>query len=176
MTSTGNYWLYYSDAEGFVYYFEREEGDGADGDMALGMAELNKIWNYDNAANREGDYAMLLSGLQNVGDRYTNVRTYWNFVSASNDDVAQTTITASGQVNPDANYSNYPYFTPNVVGSSQYQNDAGHDAFIGTHDLWIQDDSDSTSAHLDTVQDSGGTNVYTILKAHSIADDFGMKM
>ncbi|MFA9418455.1 hypothetical protein [Natrinema sp. HArc-T2] len=73
-----------------------------------------------------------------------------------------------GIVNPDNNFANYTT-TDNVICSAQYKNGDGNDAIIGTHDLWILEESGDDASHEDTIQDSSANNLYTLLKAHGTA-------
>lgn len=165
------YWLYYTDAEGFVVYVDRNVGDGRDADFVFGFAKLTKLWDYDTANNREGDYVMLYAGRDQGGN---STQHYMNVLGESPDTPSGQTIHATGRTNPDANYDNFPLVTQNAVASAQYSGDGDTDTIIGTHDLWTKDVSNNDSAHQDTIQSSGGTDLYTIVKAHYM--DYGIKM
>jgi len=166
-TDTGNYWLEYVDGSGFGFYFERSEGDGNDDDVFFGLSQINKTWDYTTADNRESEYVVGVHGSHYDRDyNNENQRMWTNFMPESSGAQASSTQHGFGLTNPDANFGNYPT-TDSVVCSRQYENQDGNQAIIGTHDLWVRDASGGESAHQDTIQDSGGSNLYTILKAHS---------
>lgn len=166
------YHAYYADGDGFVFYVDASNGDGSDRDCLFGFAELTKLWDYTSAANREGDYAIAYEGQNNDGNnsRAGGV----NYTGESANQRASSTRDAFGRTNPDANFDNFPIQKQNLVASDQYQGDGQTEAVIGTHDVWMTDESNSDSAHLDTVQDSGGTNIFTLVSAHLVSR--GIKM
>lgn len=166
------YQAYYADGDGFVWYLDRNEGDGYDGDMIVGFAEVTKTWDYDNAANREGDYAIAYKGrTAQSGDTVDGTL---NATGAGSKPRAPSTTDAYGRTNPDGNFDNFPIQQMNLVASRQYSGASNTNAIIGTHDVWMDDESGSDSAHLDTVQDSGGTNIFTLCSAHDL--NVGIKM
>jgi len=158
------YWMAYSDAVGFCFYVERTQGDGNDGDLALGFAEVNQTWDYSTASSRESDYAILYAGARHerrdYNERFGRSIDVYGLVASGGDQ----NNTGFGLVNPDSNYANYP-LTDSLVRSSKYRNSNSQNAIIGTHDLYLDDRSGNDSAHRDTVQDDSGANLYTILKA-----------
>jgi len=166
------YHAYYADADGFAFYVDGSEGDGQDRDFMFGFAELTKLWDYSTAANREANYAIAYEGQNN--DVNNQKSGGINYTGESASQRASSTRDAFGRTNPDANYDNFPVQKQNLVASDQYQGDTNSEAVIGTHDLWMTDESGSDSAHLDTVQDSGGTNIYTLVSAHLLSR--GIKM
>ncbi|GGM46276.1 hypothetical protein [Haloarcula argentinensis] len=168
MSHSVSYYLDYTES-GWVFYAERNEGDGNDEDLAIGMAELSKTWDFDSAANRESNYAILWHAQAYDGhDSDRRKRQWTNFLPAMNGTQSGSTHHGWGMVNPDNNYANYTT-TDNVVASSQYRNNRNNDAIIGTHDLWILEESGQDASHEDTIQDSGANNLYKLLKAHNVA-------
>lgn len=169
MSDSVTYWLEYVDAAGFGFYVERTQGDGNDSDMGIAFAELAKTWDYSTAASRESDYAFYWQGANydatyGWDPTYAGQRERFNRLGEAGG--TGDTHDGRGMVNPDANYSNYPY-TDSAVASNQYKNSADSEAIVGTHDLFIRDESGGDSAHRDTIQDANGNNVYTILKAQN---------
>jgi len=160
-TDAVTYWLEYVDGAGFGLYIQREEADGKDSDALIGFNKINKLWDYDAAASRESDYAYAYAG--HHGDNNYSAYTCRMAQSASRPHER-----ARGQVNPDDNYDNYPY-TEGIHQSSQYRNTDGRDAIIGTYNMMLYDESGGDAAHRDTVQDSNGNNVYTILKRNHVS-------
>lgn len=178
MGSTGNFWMCYADGVGWMWYFERSEGDGNDEAVMLGVSQINKLWDYTTAANVESEYTTAAAGAMyereyngdTVNEAYLNVMSESDaFPQDSN------TRTGFGQVNPDGNFGNYPVVEETIVSSSQYRNADNNDAVIGTHTLWIRDESGGDAAHQDTVQDSGGNDLYEVLKAHDSVPPIGMR-
>lgn len=167
-SDAGTYWMDYVDDQGFVFYFQREQGDGDDADVALGFAELNKLWDYDTATLRESDYAILTWGYQPELEEVVRRVNYTG--EGFGDDTIRSGF---GLVNPDSSFSNYTY-VENAVTSGQYTNATDKSAIIGTHRLFIVDESGGDSAHRDTVQDSNGNDIYTILKRNNVS--IGMLM
>ncbi|AUG46421.1 hypothetical protein BVU17_02370 [Haloarcula taiwanensis] len=168
MSHSVSYYLDYTDS-GWVFYAERNEGDGNDEDLAIGMAELSKTWDFDSAANRESNYATLWHAQAFNADYDNREKRQWtNFLPAMSGTQSGSTHHGRGMVNPDNNYANYTT-TDNVVASSQYRNNRNNDAIIGTHDLWIREESGQDASHEDTIQDSGANNLYKLLKAHNVA-------
>ncbi|MBO4248866.1 hypothetical protein IL252_13660 [Halomicrobium sp. IBSBa] len=164
-----SYYLDYSDSDGWVFYVDRNVGDGHDEDMAIGMARLAETWDIDAAANRESNYAVLWHAQcydRDYDDRHP--RNWTNFLSAMPGTQSGSTQHGRGQVNPDNNYANYTT-TDNVVCSGQYKNNAGNDAIIGTHSMWVREESGDDASHEDTIQDDSANNLYKLCKAHNIA-------
>jgi hypothetical protein len=162
-TDSVTYWLTYTSGTGFVFYMDRNEGDSYDGDGAFGMANLTKLWAYDTAANREGDYAILSQGGAFNGDHVFN--------DTGEGGTAQASVDAKGIVNPDGNFNDYVAIETNFPASNQYEGDISKEAIIGTHDLWLHDQSGSASAHKETIDDGAGNPKWVILDAHSFQDD-----
>ena len=153
------YWLYKADAEGFVLVAERTEGDGNDQSGAVGYATLNKLWDYTLASSYESRGAVLLQG-----DRTPNECNILGFGGESSE-----TTTAYGRANGDANFSNFPLIQQNVVATDQYSG-----TIIGAHDLWMEDHGNS--AHGDTIQDSGGTDIFKVLRPTNHMERIGIKL
>lgn len=163
MSSAGTYWLSYADSLGFCFYFQREEGDGQDGDVACGWAEVNQTWDYSTAASTEAEYAIHWAGCRHervdYNDRFQSSFNAWNLMAEGGTENDE----GYGNRNPDANFDNYPFKDP-WMKSSQYQNGNNNRPVIGTHDLWLHDRSGSDLNHKDTVTDGGGTTTHTVLK------------
>jgi len=157
-----SYWMGYADAQGFTFYIERKQGDGGDGDMALGMAQVTTAWNITSANKRESQYVVLKCG--SAWDEYNIEWSYSRKEFSKTPAGGNTNDSGYGIVNPDQNLSNFP-LTDNVVTSNQYKNANGKNAIYGQHDLWLNDRSGADSGHRDTIQGGGGTNEYIILKA-----------
>lgn len=138
-------WLYHADSDGFVWFFKRNTGDGYDRAGALGIAEVNKQWDYSLASEDETNYSLLLQGTHG----------YWNCLGRGGE--SSSSIEAQGQPNGDANYSNYPLTKDNIVASDQYQG-----TIVGTHNMWLKDTGNGT--HGDVIQDSGGTTIYQLMQ------------
>lgn len=178
-TDDVTYWLAYSDAVGFAFYVERTAGDGNDADIAIGFSQVDKTWDYTAASGLEAEYTYLFTGGQiydSASSQYGS--TNWGYDRAVNDfnvmaESGNINDTGFGEVNPDSMFANYPLTTPHMQSSS-YRNTAGNDAIVGTHDLWVNDKSGQDSAHRDTVQDSGGSNLYTLLKSQKCHVGFKM--
>jgi hypothetical protein len=153
-TDSVQYWLTYVD-RGFVFYVSREEGDGKDGDCFIGFAEINKSWDYTTAQAPESEMAFTLLGQRADGNGYTNEI---NYIGKEAD--SANTAPARGLLNPDGNFGNFPMTETTFQHASAYD-----DGLIGTHDLWALDDSDSRTAHLDTV-DVGGTPSWKVVKEY----------
>lgn len=169
MGDTVNLWIAYADSVGFMTYVTRTEGDGADNAFVYGISKINKFWGYTTADKRESEYTQII-GSRTYNDGESANIFHSNIMSASNRyPTGNNSYTARGQVNPDGNFDNYPVLEENMVSSAQYRNSDGTDAIIGTHNLWILDRSYDQSAHKDTVQDSGGNDLYEILKTNTSA-------
>lgn len=159
-TDAVTYWLEYVDG-GFCMYVQREEGDGDDGDLVFGLADINKLWDYSSAASLESHQIQLM-GASNQGDLNV-LKTQARMGESGTQPLAY----CQGAVNPDANYNNFPY-TEGIAHSGQYKNAQNDPAIIGDYDLMLRDDSGGDSAHRDTIQDSSGADVYTILKRNDV--------
>jgi len=145
---------------GFVFHLRRNENDGEDDACLIGFCEVSKLWNYDNAATREGDYAYRLSAGNSPGDYSAGL----GVSGESNRHEAE------GRVNQDSNFTSFEYVEDQVLAASTYNG-----TIVGTVDLWISDNSGSDLADGDTVQDSGGTDVYTVAKEH-LSTPTGIRM
>lgn len=162
-TEGGTYWLEFVDGKGFGLYFQREVGDGHDGDVFLGMAKVNKAWDYSSAETREAGWVLGLAdsneGIEPIwlSDSGEVVNNEKRKLTGSNDYVAW------GHVNPDNNFDNYP-MTNNIVSSPSYRSVQGEDTVIGDFDLWTVDRSGSSTGHKDLIQDDTAADIYTILK------------
>jgi len=166
-SSTVEYWISYADSVGFMVYMVKNDGSSDDSDFFTGCAKLAKTWDYDSAAVREGDYVWSLHDSGNNTSR--------NNITAEGG-VADETYNAKGALNPDTNYNNYPLQETNAVCSNKYTNGNGYSVVIGKHSAWLRDKSGSETAHGDTIQDSGGTNEYIILKARNQNKPRAMKL
>lgn len=167
-TDTVRYWIYTKDSLGFGFYVQREQADGDDGDMALSFSKVTEVWDYDSAVQRESDYLWAYGG-SNDGDN--NSREYRDRMGEGGVRVHG----AYGMVNPDENFSNYVW-TDAIVEHRDIQNSSGHYPIIGYVEppILIRDNSGGDIAHRDTVQDSGATDVYTILKRNGCS--VGLRM
>lgn len=162
-TASGSYWLLTLD-RGFGFYWQREEGDGRDEDIFIGMAKVDKAWDYSLAETKEAEWSLAFGDSARGYQELT-------YMSLSGDTDGQgnkthrpgnNTYVARGQVNPDNAYDNFP-MTNNIISSSRYRTTEGEDTVIGTHDLWVDDRSASSTGHRDLIKNDSGTNVYTIL-------------
>lgn len=167
------YWLAYNDTEGFGFYVERNEADGSDSALFLGLATLTETWDYDAADSRESNNALGYLGHYNrhytrKSDKWKRGRikqtTTWNHLPAGPGGVSKGTVTAIGRPNADANFSNFPMVEENAVASNQFS-----DTIVGTHTAWLHP---VAGADGDTIEDSNGNKLYTILKR----DDDGLPM
>lgn len=161
MTDTGQYWLEYVDAAGWGFYFTRNEGDGDDSDVFLGMAELTKLWDYTTATKEESDYVTGITGNQQQLNNYNNTMELKVFMPVQLVGQSGDSVPAQGAPNPDGNLSNFPLLEDNIVASKVYENADNHDAYIGTHTVWFDPQG---GTHQDTVQDSNSNNLYKILR------------
>jgi len=148
------WWIEYVNSKGFAVAMTREEGDGDDEGMMIGVAELTRLWDYTTAQVRESKYTALMVGHQSsdYGDEIEKVSA--TFEGGETDD----TYDGKGEVNADGNNDNYPMVETTLQASFKYE-----DALIGEHDLWILDQSGDRSAHLDTIT-QGGVDTFTIFK------------
>lgn len=170
MTDPGSYWIEYVDGKGFGFWWQREVADGKDAEIFVGLAKLNRAWDYTGADAREAAWCL------GFGDSSNGLTPVWMSESGStnsdpdfNGDIPEShrfgnnDYPARGEVNPDNAFDNYP-LTNSIVSSSQYRNVEGEDAVIGDFDTWVEDKSGGATGHKDKIQDSGGNDVYTILK------------
>lgn len=162
-TDNGAYWFLRLE-RGFGFYWQREEGDGDDEDIFIGMAQVEKAWDYSTATTPESEWVLAFAdsarGIQELtymSNSGTGAETNDESYRPGNN-----TYEARGTVNPDNNYDNFP-LTNSILSSSRYRNVEGEDAVIGTNDLWVADRSGGDTGHRDLVQDSQGNNIYTIL-------------
>lgn len=165
MAAPGRYWLEYVDGAGFAFYFQREEGDGDDGDCFLGMAQVNKAWDYTGASRREAEWVLGIGESSGDNQRMVHMSCSGNTAAdgTRNAEVAGSTYEARGMVNPDNNLNNYP-LSNSIIASTQYTNVSGEDAIIGDFNMWVNDRSESDTGHKDLIQDANANNIYTILK------------
>jgi hypothetical protein len=154
-TDQVQYWLSYFD-RGFVYYVSREVGDGGDGGAFVGFAEISKTWDYTTAQTDDSEMAYAMEGKESGAD-YGGVNEMNRMGRGASDD---NTAPARGLLNPDGNFGNFPMTEQTFQHCSTY--DSG---LVGTHDLWALDDSDTRTAHLDTV-DVGGTPTWKVVKEY----------
>jgi len=165
MADGGSYWLEYVDGAGFCFYWQREVGDGDDGDLWFGSAKVNRAWDYTTAETREAAWVL------GFGDAIHGQRLMHMSASGrTNPDSGEKTYIGGtsnyrghGAVNPDNDFDNYP-LTNNIVSSSQYRTVDGVDVPLGDFDMWLADDSGSATGHKDLIQAADGSDVYTILK------------
>jgi hypothetical protein len=158
MTDAVTFWLSY-DSEGFCLYITRDESDGYDHHCAYGWSKLNRVWDYPNAANKEGKACFLLHG--GGGDQ--NTPKYWSGTPVGGDYYQPG---GKGLLNPDTNSDAYVTHDTVTVESSKYQNAEGTKTPIGTHSRWVKDESGSDTAHADIIQDSSANNEFIILKEY----------
>ncbi|MFY4813851.1 hypothetical protein ACOJIV_14290 [Haloarcula sp. AONF1] len=158
---------YHDDADGFVSYCRTTEGT-INEDGVIGFAEITDLWDYANGANREAEMGYIQQGTASSDVNY------WTQMPESLD--RRIDDKATGMTNPDANFSNYPMYIPNWVRSSQFENGNGNSAVLGSHDLYLKDESGGQSAHLDTIQDDQGNDAYKIVKGNGSTPDMAIKM
>jgi len=158
MSDSVTYHAAYADSVGFAWYLDRQEGDGNDNDMAIGAAQINKLWDFSTAAERISNYAMLSLGRGEDNSTYRE----WGIIPGSSGRTSNDTVRGFGRVNTDANFDNYPVVEETQLAADQYGG-----SVVGEMDLWIDDRSGGSSSHKDTVQDSNGNNIYTLCKAHN---------
>lgn len=171
MSATGHYWLEYTDGGGFVFWWQREAGDGDDAELFIGMSKINEAWDYTGAAEREAQWALSFGdsnkGTQRLIHLSESGKTNQNPESDNQGEKTHVkpsnTYVARGQVNPDNNFANYP-LTNHIVSSAQYTNVNGNAAVIGDFDTVLDDQSGSSTGHRDLIQDDQGNSIYTILK------------
>lgn len=160
-TDAVTYWMDYVDGEGFGFYCQREVGDGQDGSFGFSFSKITELWDYDAADQRASDYMATFGGHRGDDSGSSvdsdNYRTYV--------DGATLDYGARGVLNADPNFANYPW-NDAVIRHKRIQNADGQAPIIGYVEppMMIHDVSGADTAHRDTVQDSGGANVYTILK------------
>ena len=162
VTDTGTYWMEYV-PRGWGFYWQREVGDGDDEDIFVGFSEVQKAWAYDTAAEREAEFVIGFGDSNTSQQRLIHMSESGTGTSPKNYDQPNNEYVARGLVNPDNNLDNYP-LTNNILASSQYTTPGGETTVIGDHNLWINDISGSETGHKDLIQDSGSTDIYTILK------------
>jgi hypothetical protein len=160
------WWIEYVDNKGWAFFMSREAGDGNDEAMAMGMSELTRLWDYTTAQVRESKYTALVAGYKSADYN----QSAFSAVNATFEGgTSGGTHEGKGQVNADGNNDNFPMVETTIQASSKYE-----DALIGTHDLWVRDNSGDRSAHLDTVTDSGA-NEYKLFK-ESLPTTIGIRM
>jgi len=177
--NNGNYdeaidvWMSY-DSDSWLVYVSREVGDGNDNHMAFGQARVQKLWDYTTAATEESRWVCCQlcdsGGANNDNTRMFNHMAGQN--EYSNESGYHPTNTATGAINPDANFEDYVRRDENIVTSQRFiAGDQDHRVPIGTHNRWLWNRSINSMGHMDTVQNSDGNDVYVILKKHSDHSD-----
>jgi hypothetical protein len=164
LSDTCTYWMTY-DQSGFVMVVQRTEGDGNDAVMCLGFVEVSKLFNYSTAAVREAEMAFIYYGGVNGGYEDNNYPGWSEnngdgrheihdgaFMCAGGDSPSHP---ARGRPNGDSNFGNYPIIEKYACLSAQYG-----DTLIGHHTRLFEPDA---ATHGDTVEDSGGTELYAII-------------
>jgi len=152
------YW-FSADGNSWVFYLQREESDGKNRDMAVGCARVDEAWNLSAANASFSEWAFLGAGglARYARFEFTNNYSTWDKNSQGPN--------FDGWVvgNPDANFTDAPAATPNVITADPLQVE-GRDTIIGTHDLWYE--NRGGLAHKDTVS-IDGTN-YTVYAAEDV--------
>lgn len=175
-TDNGAYWFLRLE-RGFGFYYQREEGDGDDEDIFIGMAQVDKAWNYDTATTREAEWVLGFGDSQSSYQQLTYMSNSGE-EDSSGDPIyrpGNNTYEARGTVNPDNNFDNYP-LTNSILSSSRYRNVEDEDTVIGTSDLWVADNSGGDTGHRDLVQDAEGNNIYTILTRQTPTPAIALRM
>lgn len=163
-TDDGSYWLEYTPT-GFGFYWQREEGDGEDGECFLGLSQVDKTWDYATAQADEAEWVLGMG--DSCGANFQSIYMSLSGQTAQDGTVSRregnNSYGARGHVNPDNAFDNYP-LTNNIVSSSKFRNVQGEDTVIGSFNTWGADRAGGDTGHRDLIQDDVGTNIYTVLK------------
>jgi len=178
-TDSGSYWFTYWE-RGFGFYWQREVGDGDDGDLFIGMERVETAWDYAAAQTDESEWVLGFADSESAGQSDETLAYLSNSGSGANTGSPShrpgtNTYVARGNVNPDNNFDNFP-LTNTILSSSRFRNVEGEDAVIGTVNLWVDDRSGGDTGHRDLVQDSSGNNIYTILTRQTPAPSIALRM
>jgi len=175
-TDNGAYWFLRLE-RGFGFYWQREEGDGDDEDMFIGMAQVEKAWDYATATTPEAEWVLGFGDSAGSFQELTYMSNSGEGEADGNPSYrpGNNTYEARGTVNPDNNYDNFP-LTNSILSSSRYRNVENEDTVIGTNDLWVADRSGGDTGHRDLVQDSNGNNIYTILTRQTPTPSIALRM
>lgn len=161
------YWLETTE-RGFVVAVRGNQGDGSDGSFFAAVEEVNKLWDYSTASIRESDYRVTLRASNNVESSMSN----WY----ESKEGGREKFRARGLVNPDPNFSNFPW-AESIHKCNAYQNaDTNEAAIIGTTDLIIEEHSSTETTTGDTIQDDGGNDIYQVLKLIDSLEPIGIRM
>lgn len=163
ITDTVTYDIYDDGADNVHIFVERQENDGDDAHMFLGLHKLNKLWDYSTADNKESEYVIGLDGYAK-GERHTQMNHLSNGGAFDRQSEKTYTLYGIGRPNPDSNFSDYPAVPENVVVSNLYNQTP-----VGKHANWF---IDLAGSHGDTISDSDTGSEYLIRKPFD--DDEGI--